>query len=98
MHSYLNDVLHIDAATAIKNSPVLLERAIACPMLLVTGTNETEEFIIQSKELYDRWKSNNKNVELLTIADKNHYSIVDAVIETDSALASAIIRLMKIER
>ena len=98
MHSYLNDVLHIDAATAIKNSPVLLERAIACPMLLATGTNETEEFIIQSKELYDRWKSNNKNVELLTIADKNHYSIVDAVIETDSALASAIIRLMKIER
>jgi arylformamidase len=95
MLSYLNDSIGMDRETAIKNSPVFLTPANDCPLLLVTGTDESDEFKDQSEELYHCWKSKRSRIELLTVPQKNHYSILDAVIEKDSTLRDAMIRLMK---
>jgi hypothetical protein len=66
-------------------------------LLLVTGTEETDEFKDQSEELYHCWKSRCSSIELLKIPQKNHYSILDAVIEKDSTLRAAMSRLMNID-
>jgi arylformamidase len=98
MLSYLNDSIGMDRENAIKNSPVFLKPANDCRLLLVTGTDETDEFKAQSDELYHSWKSKCSNIELLNVPQKNHYSILDAVIEKDSGLREAIIRLMHIDQ
>jgi arylformamidase len=97
MLSYLNNSIGIDRESALKNSPVLLKPANDCPLLLVTGTEESDEFKAQSDELYHCWKSKCSSIEFLKIPQKNHYSILDAVIENDSTLWAAIIRLMNID-
>jgi arylformamidase len=96
MLTYLNDSIGMDRENAIKNSPVFLSPANDCPLLLVTGTEETDEFKDQSEELYDCWKSKCSNIEILKVPRKNHYSILDAVIEKDSILRAAIHRIMDI--
>ena len=97
MLSYLNDSIGMDRENAIKNSSVFLSPTNDCPVLLVTGTEETDEFKAQSEELYQCWKSKNSNLEILQVPQRNHYSILDAVIEVDSTLWAAIIRLMNID-
>ncbi len=97
MLSYLNDSIGMDRENAIKNSPVFLKPANDCPLLLVTGTDETDEFKAQSEELYQFWKNKNSNIEYLEVPQENHYSILDAVVEKDSPLRAAILRVMNID-
>jgi hypothetical protein len=87
----------MDRENAIKNSPVFLNPAHDRPLLLVTGTEDSDEFKAQTEELCQCWKSKCRNIEYLKIPQKNHYSILDAVIEKDSILRAAIIRLMNID-
>ena len=54
MLSYLNNVLHIDPQAAALNSPVILNRCSNCPVLLITGEDESNEFKDQSAELFNR--------------------------------------------
>jgi arylformamidase len=96
MLSYLNASIGMNRENAIKNSPVFLNPAIDCPLLLVTGTDESDEFKAQSEELYHCWKKKFSDIEVLKVPQKNHYSILDAVIEKDSTLLAAITRLMNI--
>lgn len=94
MLSYINEAVCMDNNTAIRNSPVCLEPAHACPLLLVTGEDETEEFKDQSLDLYNAWKGRQSCMELLSITGTNHYSILDAVTEKGSPLQSAILRMI----
>jgi len=96
MLSYLNDLIGMDHETAIKNSPVFLSPANDCPLLLVTGSDESDEFKAQSEELCQCWQSKCSNIELLMVPKKNHYSILDAVIEKDSAVMAAMNRMINI--
>ena len=97
MLSYLNDSIGMDRENALNNSSVFLNPAGDCRLLLVTGTDESDEFKAQGEELYNNWKSKCSHIEYLEVPQKNHYSILDAVIEKDSSLQSAIIRLMNID-
>jgi arylformamidase len=94
LYSFLNSILSMDIQIAEKYSPVLLKSPNTCPILLATGTNETDEFKDQSLELYKSWRSEDRVIELMTIWDRNHYSILDEVTDRDSLLASAIFQLM----
>jgi len=97
MLSYLNDVLRMDMDIAKRNSPVFLKPINSCPLLLVTGADETDEFRDQTMEIYKSWKNDHNCMEVLEIPGKNHYSILDAVVETGSPLQSAIFHLMNLE-
>ena len=97
MLSYLNDSIRMDQGNAMKNSTVFLSPVNDCPLLLVTGTDESDEFQAQSEELFHCWKSKCSKLEILKVPLKNHYSILDAVVEKDSILSAAIIRLMNID-
>jgi arylformamidase len=96
MLSNLNHILDIDNKTVLRNSPVLLEPRSICPVLLATGTDETDEFKNQSTDMYKSWKNRHNCLTLLNVEGKNHYSILDAVTETDSSLQNAIFHLMNI--
>jgi arylformamidase len=94
MLSYINDVLCLEIESAIRNSPVYSEPVNYCPLLLVAGTDETDEFKEQSSEMYSSWKPKHNCIKLLKIPGKNHYSILDAVTEKNSSLQSEIFSVM----
>jgi arylformamidase len=94
--SYLNAVLGIDNQTAKENSPVRLQSFTACPLLVAVGEAESEEFINQSREFYRCWKDNGPDIQLLQLPQQNHYSIAEAIIDTQSPLYQALLQLMKL--
>jgi arylformamidase len=97
MLSYLNDAVGMDHENVVENSSVLLTPTHECPVLLATGTEESNEFQAQSEELYRNWKDKCHTMELTKTHGKNHYSILDAVVEKDSVLNASIFRLMNVE-
>ncbi|PWT72231.1 MAG: hypothetical protein C5B59_16120 [Bacteroidetes bacterium] len=98
MLSFLNGILLMDIETAEKNSPVLFKSLNKCPIILAIGLNETDEFKDQSLEFYESSKNADRVIELLTVRDRNHYSILDEITERDSQLLSAIFRLMVLDK
>ena len=93
--SDINKVLNMDTEMALRNSPVHLLPATQCPLLIVVGANETNEFLNQSKEIYTRWKQNIP-MEIMQIEGLNHFSIVETILDVESCLHQAMLRMMKI--
>ena len=93
--SYLNEILDMDTETAIRNSPVQLSPANKCPLAIVVGGNETDEFLDQSNELYTCWKDAIP-AEIAQVKGLNHYSILETMLDPASYLHQLMLRLMKI--
>ncbi|CAN5478080.1 alpha/beta hydrolase [soil metagenome] len=88
-----NEVLQMYKAMAIRNSPVVLEPAQSCPLLIAVGAAETEEFKEQSRELYNHFK-NKILVELIELAGLNHFSILDALVDENTLLHKAMVKMI----
>ena len=93
--SELNDVLQMDAATALKNSPTQLKPYIQCPLILAVGRAETNEFIDQSTELYKCWKEHIP-INFSQIDRANHFSILDDLCDPTPTLHNKMRQLMEI--
>ena len=93
--SDLNQVLNIDRAMAVRNSPALLPPSIQCPLAIVVGAEETDEFLDQSEELYTSWKEIIP-VEKIEVKGLNHFSIVENILDPVSDLHLVIRKIMKI--
>ena len=93
--SYVNQVIGMDKETAVRHSSADLTPVNKCPLLIAVGGAETDEFNDQSKQLYNSWKVQNRNVEFLKIAGLNHYSILDTILDPSSPLYKAMSKLMK---
>jgi arylformamidase len=96
-HSYLNSVLKIDTETTKYYSPIRLEPISACQLIVAVGEVETAEFKDQSKEFYSSWKNKGTDIQLLKLPGHNHYSIAEAIMDTQSSLHKALRELMKVE-
>jgi arylformamidase len=93
--SDINQVLNMDKAVAIRNSPVNLLPAIECPLAIVVGADETAEFLDQSAALYNSWKQSIVT-EIVQIPGLNHYSILETMLYPECPLHQVMLRLMKI--
>jgi arylformamidase len=93
--SDINQVLHLSTEAALRNSPVQYMPASQCPMSIIVGGDETNEFLDQSRELYGCWKENTP-AEVMEIEGLNHYSIMETMLDPGSLLHQSMIRLMKI--
>lgn len=94
---YVNKVLKMDEETAKCNSPVGLEPANACPLIIAVGEAESAEFNDQSKELYTCWKNKGIDIQFLRMPGENHYSIAETIAAPQSPLHQALRHLMKID-
>ena len=91
--SYVNAVLQMDKETAVRNSPAELAAVQTCSLLVSAGGAETEEFKDQSRELYNHWK-NKMPVQLIELPGLNHFSILDALVDENTSLHKAMVKLM----
>ena len=95
-HSYVNKVLQMDMETAKCNSPIMLEPLNSCPLIVAVGEAETAEFNDQSKEFYTCWKNKGVDMQLFQLPGHNHFSIVEAIADTQSPIHRALRQLMQI--
>lgn len=93
---YVNDVLHMDEEMALRNSPVRLQPMAEYPLILAAGTNESDEFKGQTRELYSCWKDKDLPIGLIELPGLNHYSTTEAIADTGSPLHLAILQMMRV--
>lgn len=93
----LNDKLRLDAASAAACSPLHRVRALAAPLLVVVGQQETPAFIDQSRRLHKAWTDAGNRSALHLAPRADHFSLLrhfgspgDPLFgEVDSLIASA---------
>ncbi|OJY03661.1 MAG: hypothetical protein BGP04_17360 [Rhizobiales bacterium 62-17] len=67
---------------------------LACPVVLVYGTNESPEFIRQTQEFAAAVKAAGKPVELIVAPNYNHFEIAETLGNPYGVLGRAALRLM----
>ncbi|MDN5201703.1 alpha/beta hydrolase [Fulvivirgaceae bacterium BMA10] len=93
-NSYLNEVLQLDE-NDVENFSVINQdlSAIKCPVLLSVGSDETDFFIGQSRNLYTENRSR-APIEYYEYKQLNHYQIVHKLGQEDSPLVNFILGKM----
>ncbi|MEX0343376.1 MAG: alpha/beta hydrolase [Rhizobiaceae bacterium] len=71
-----NDWLGLDAAAAMRNSPIRHLPTAGCPILVCWGGTETDEFKRQSHDFANDWKSLGFPCDSFEIGDGNHFDII----------------------
>ncbi len=93
---YVNAILQMDRTTALRNSPVSLQPSPGCRIVLAVGGNETDEYLAQSRALFEKWSSPLNPSVLLEIPGHDHYSVLTSILDTSSVLHLAIRKLMQL--
>lgn len=91
---YLNEVLAMDRAEALRNSPLSLPLRGRCPVLVTVGARETPAFLAQSDAYAAALARAGWPSELLVQADLDHFAIMMAMAGTKGATTQAIRRQM----
>ena len=94
--SNVNQFIGITPEEAKRNSPLNLQPAATCRMILAYGEKETAEYHDQSRELFLGWTEKGAKIELLEIQDANHFSIVETMLDRTSPLHVSLRRLLEI--
>ena len=88
----LNDALRLDTAAARAASPLLWPPPPAGRALVAAvGGSESTEFLRQSRELATRWQRAGVSCRYLEVPGANHFTVVDELVNPDSALASKLV-------
>lgn len=65
------------------------------PMAAAVGLSETPVFIDQTRRMCEAWTAKGLNVELIEVADANHFTVVEPLSDPDSAMTSKIAEMVK---
>ncbi|HZH28922.1 MAG TPA: alpha/beta hydrolase [Azospirillaceae bacterium] len=84
--SYLNQHLHLDAATARRNSPLHVLPAASPPLLLAVGGDETDEFQRQQADYHAAWASRGLPAEVIPMPGTHHFSVVDKLADPEGPM------------
>jgi arylformamidase len=89
---YLNEVLALTPEVARRNSPVHLPPTGPTPLILALGSAEGAEYHRQTDDLAAAWRAHGVPIEVMDLADHDHFSIMAELQSPFSALARAIQR------
>jgi arylformamidase len=91
---YLNQTLGLSMEAARRNSPVHCVPATAGRLLLPLGAKEGDEYHRQTESLAAAWRRRGLNVEIMDMADHDHFSIIMELGDPGTPLSRAIQRLI----
>lgn len=103
--SYLNQAIRLDADAARRNSPIFAVQALeatdsavvstapgklrSAPLTLAVGQKESDEFHRQQRSFAAAWLAAGRPVQELDLPGRNHFSVLDAFCDPNSALFRA---------
>lgn len=94
-HTGLNTVLKLSESEAKSWSPLRMRPSPSIPQMVVVGAAESDEFRRQSNEFHRALQDNGISSLYLEIPEANHFTILNALSDSDSALQKAIHRLAR---
>jgi arylformamidase len=93
LQTSLNASLRLDAAEALRLSPVRWRPSPLRPFVAAVGADESAEFIRQSADLSTAWRHHGADARLWVVPDANHFTLIDPLCDPDSALVSTLAAL-----
>jgi arylformamidase len=93
-HTYLNETLGLDAESAKRNSPALLQPRSDAPLLLAVGGEERSEFLRQNALMDEAWREQGVQTRAMVLDGFHHYTIVESLGDPRAPLTRAVHRQM----
>ncbi|NPV25434.1 alpha/beta hydrolase [Bradyrhizobium aeschynomenes] len=87
----MNDTLHIDDATASKESPALLAPVAGARVTAWVGGAERNEFRRQAQLLANIWTGLGASTAYVEAQDRHHFDVIDDLADADSALMATLV-------
>ena len=91
MKTKMNDVLQLDEAMAIAESPALLRPAGNPVLTAWVGGGERPEFIRQAKLFANIWTGLGANTHCVVDGKHNHFTVIEDLKQSDSPLTNAFV-------
>ncbi|MGQ7844391.1 alpha/beta hydrolase [Granulosicoccus sp. 3-233] len=88
----MNEALRLDMDQATAESPALHAPRTGTPLTLWVGAEERPEFLRQTRLLCERWSAQLPDTRGIYEPGKNHFSVIDALAETDSPLTECLLQ------
>ncbi len=82
----MNEILHIDDAEAMAESPALLAPVVSCPVTCFVGANERPEFVRQTHLLASIWTGLGAEIRSIEAPHKHHFDVIDGLEDTNHPL------------
>lgn len=89
----VNAALGLDRARALNVSPVRHAPPRGLRLTAIVGGAETEDFIKQSRFLVGSWQTDGASAELVSLAGRNHYTVLCDMLEERSRIVEVIVRV-----
>ncbi|MBU4527328.1 MAG: alpha/beta hydrolase [Hoeflea sp.] len=93
MKTAMNDTLHIDAAEAVSESPVLLAPLAPVPVMAWVGAAERPEFVRQNRALYEMWRGLATPISMQEEPGRHHFDVIDGLCDPEHPLCRAFLGL-----
>ena len=96
--SSVNEWAKLDAAAALRNSPIHHLPKVGCPLIVAYGTKETSEFRRQSTDFAVAWKRQGYPCRVIPMEGHHHFSVMPELMKRDSALTRAVLEQMGLRK
>ena len=90
-YTFLQPKLQLTWDQALRNSPILHLPDEAPPLIVAYGEDEPPELRRQSEDFFAAWRAKGLTGDLLPLPNKNHYDVIDGLLDAGSPLCSAIL-------
>ncbi len=91
--SYRNEMLKLDRAAEIRNSPCRNLPMSGPPVLIGYGELDTAEFKRQAHEFEAVWQRSHGNAGRIVLAGLNHFETIETLVDPESSLSRATLGL-----
>ncbi|MGJ4904251.1 alpha/beta hydrolase [Bradyrhizobium sp. HKCCYLS2058] len=89
----MNDTLHIDDATALRESPALLAPIDGVKVTAWVGGAERNEFRRQAQLLANIWIGLGATTAYVEAPDRHHFDVIDDLADAESGLVKALLEM-----
>ena len=91
----VNADLNLTEKSAHELSPIYWRVPAGRVLDAVVGSLESREFLRQSKTIAEAWRQGTAQTRYEEIAGKNHFDVIDALAEPDSAMTKRVVELAR---
>lgn len=96
--SYVNDLVRMSFEEAVALSPLRHGRPRGLPVVIGVGSDETDEFIRNARELWEAWSVGSASTELIEVEKRDHFDILDELTVPEGVLAQNAFTLLRAGR
>ena len=91
----MNADLRLDEKSARTLSPLYWPVPPGCTLDAVVGALESNEFLRQSRVIAEAWRQGKANTRYEAVAGTNHFTVIDALADPNSAMTKRVVELAK---